>query len=309
MPVPDFDNEGCVNVNVTASGVPPNVLIVLDRSSSMNEMITGGTKWNVGRTGIINLLNTFTGQVRFGLALYPGQNLVCESATSCTVPGERGNVFVDPGPSTVAQITDQLSAPAPAVTTCSQGTPTTETLANLTGYAGLEDTARSNYILLVTDGQHSCDDNPENSAAALLAQSPSIRTFVVGFGSGVDPGELNAIATSGGTTRVGGPPHYYVANDPTALATAFNAIVGSVISCDLTLSGSLTMPMNACTDGTILLDGSMLDCQGMNCGAADGWCVVNPTTIRLLGTTCADFQNTPNANVSGSFRCGSFTPT
>ena len=59
---------GCGGALYGADNVPPNVLIVLDRSGSMNEQITGGTKWDIGRQAINGLVTTYGGGVFFGLA-------------------------------------------------------------------------------------------------------------------------------------------------------------------------------------------------------------------------------------------------
>jgi hypothetical protein len=109
-------------------------------------------------------------------------------------------------------------------------------LTSLLTYAGLEDTTWANYILLITDGQSTCDD-PVPIVTALRAEVPEVRTFVVGFGEGVDPNELNDMAQEGGTAIAGGPPFYYVAGDAASLAGAFAAIAGTVMSCSYTLSG------------------------------------------------------------------------
>src|SRR5262245_39695324 len=63
---------GCNGQPYTANRVQPNVLIVLDRSSSMNEDIGGGTKWEIAKQAITDLLAAEGGQIRFGLAMYPG---------------------------------------------------------------------------------------------------------------------------------------------------------------------------------------------------------------------------------------------
>jgi hypothetical protein len=71
---------------------------------------------------------------------------------------------------------------------------------------------------------------------ALAGQTPPVRTFVVGFGSAVDPAELDGMATAGGTAIAGGPPYYYQADDAASLGSALTTIAGSVLSCSYTLS-------------------------------------------------------------------------
>ncbi|HEY3359918.1 MAG TPA: vWA domain-containing protein [Polyangia bacterium] len=220
---------GCGGQSYAASKVPPNVLIVLDRSSSMNDAIAGGTKWSVAKAAIADLLAAHGGEIRFGLALYPGQDQTCATGQSCGA----GAVFVDPGDATAVSSINTFLGGAH---TCSFGTPTAEELTALESYAGLEDAGRANYILLITDGQSTCND-PIPVVTALQSQTPAVKTFVVGFGSSVDPVELNGMAQEGGTAIAGGPPYYYVAGDAASLGAAFATIAGSVLSCSYTLSG------------------------------------------------------------------------
>jgi hypothetical protein len=219
---------GCGGVTYNATKVAPNVLIVLDRSSSMNDNITGGTKWSVAKAAIADLLTAHASEIRFGLALFPGQDLSCATGGNC----QAGHVFVDPGDATSSSINGDLGS----AQTCSFGTPTAEELTALESYAGLKDAVHPNYILMVTDGQPTCAD-PVPVVTALRGQSPPVKTFVVGFGSAVDPTVLNNMAQAGGTAIAGGPPYYYVAGDAASLGAAFAAIAGSVFSCTYTLSG------------------------------------------------------------------------
>lgn len=218
---------GCEGEAYQAENVPPNVLIVLDRSSSMNDNIGGGTKWEVAIQAIEDVLASHGDRIRFGLALYPGTNQSCSAGANCAA----GAVFVDCGTSTATDINDFLAD----AHTCSFGTPTAEMLTSLLDYEGLQDTTRQNFILLVTDGQSTCDD-PIPAVTALRALTPEVQTFAVGFGQSVDPNELNGIAQEGGTAIPNGPPYYYVADDAASLTAAFATIAGSVLSCTYTLS-------------------------------------------------------------------------
>jgi hypothetical protein len=194
----------------------------------MNDAITGGTKWSVAKQAIANLMTSAAGEIRFGLALFPGTNQSCSTGQSC----HAGAVFVDPGDNTAAAINSFLGG----ANTCSFGTPTAEMLTALTSYSDLKDATRGDYIVLVTDGQSTCAD-PVPVVTQLHNQTPPVKTFAVGFGQSVDPTQLNNVAQAGGTAIAGGPPYYYVASDAASLAAAFAAIAGSVFSCSYTLSG------------------------------------------------------------------------
>ncbi len=56
---------------------------------------------------------------------------------------------------------------------------------------------RARYVLLLTDGSEVCDSDPATRAAEL--RELEVQTIVVGFGPGVESGDLQAIADAGGT--------------------------------------------------------------------------------------------------------------
>lgn len=277
---------GCGGEVYGADNVPPNVMIVLDRSSSMTEQISGGTKWDVARAAINQLIATHGNDVRFGLKLYPGVDLAGDPGMACGP----GLVFVDPADGTGPAITSTLM-----MANTSSGTPTAEALTTLVGYAPLQDATRNNYILLITDGQSNCAD-PIPVVANILAQTPSVRTFVVGFGTGVDPAELDAMALAGGTA---GPnmPYYFQADDAAALDAAFSTIVGSVLSCSYALSEVPPDPNQL----YVWIDGMLVAAD-----PANGW-TYDPVTnqINFVGTTCDALQSGTAGELIVSYGCPS----
>ncbi|MCA9516330.1 MAG: VWA domain-containing protein [Myxococcales bacterium] len=224
---------GCAGDTIAAEAVPPNVLLVLDRSGSMASSPTGGSgrsKWDIAKDAIEALTQGFEDRIRFGLMLYPGTNQSGSQGQQCGA----GRVFIDPGPDNASAINTFIGGAGRT----GFGTPTAEALEWLLDYSGLEDPSRENVVVVITDGVSSCDD-PIPQVTALRDQSPSIRTFVIGFdgtGNNTDPDELNGMADAGGTA-LAGDTRYYAANDATSLGEALEAIAGDVLGCNFRLSG------------------------------------------------------------------------
>ncbi|MFO0725085.1 MAG: hypothetical protein U1E65_14995 [Myxococcota bacterium] len=250
---------GCGSDLYTAEKVPPNLLLVIDRSSSMNEMIGSGatrdSKWNIAKAAIHSLVTTYSGQIFFGLSMFPGQDQACQRNMRC----EPGAINVQVGARHETQVDNFVMGAA----TCN-GTPLAEEMESLVSYPGLGDTTRENYVLLVTDGMPTCSNDPVNGVTGLKNRTPSVKTFVVGFGGGVSANQLRDMARAGGTAR-SGTPEYYQADDAASLRSAFAAIAGSVISCNYALG---TRPPDP-TQLYVYFDGAEVMRSGMP--ATNGW--------------------------------------
>ncbi len=210
---------GCLGVAFQAMPVTPNMLIVLDRSDSMDENGGGDSKWNLARAALDQVLDDHGNAVRFGLDMFAANN-------DCAA----GQINVDIGAGTATTISNTFGSASAA-----SNTPIKATMQALTNYNGLKDTQHPNYVLLLTDGGENCDfGSPSGPVQTLRNQTPTVKTFVVGFGSGVVPSQLNDMATKGGTARPGSTK-YYQANNATELSDAFDTILGTVLSCSYTL--------------------------------------------------------------------------
>jgi hypothetical protein len=217
---------------VAASQVSPNIMMTVDESGSMKDPIGGSnmSKWDA-LTGAVNmLLGQYSGSAQWGLSIFPH-----DASDSCS-PGQ---VDIAVGPNTVQPILAKLATLTDQ--TIGGNTPTDETLqAELGNAAGLADATKANYVLLMTDGEPNCNGNVKSVAATigkLYAETPSVRTFVVGIGDGTasDPSALNSWAEAGHTARTGATEYYQV-NNTADLQAAFQAIVNGVVSCTYQLS-------------------------------------------------------------------------
>jgi hypothetical protein len=165
--------------------------------------------------------------VRFGLLLYPGTSLDCSMGMTC----DAGMVVVEPAENTLEGIDDALAS----ATTCSLGTPTAEALAGVAAGDVLRSSQRPSVIVLITDGMSSCEP-PAPAAASLVERSPSVISYVIGFGDAVDAVELTAIAESGGTASSNPGQGYFHAQDGSELLVALSLATQGALPCSFDLA-------------------------------------------------------------------------
>jgi hypothetical protein len=159
----------------------------------------------------------------------------------------------------------------------------------------LQDATRNNYILLVTDGEANCDD-PVPVVETFAARNPPTPTFVVGFGDGVDPEQLEDMATAGGTALAGNP-NYYQADNAAGLQQALDDIVGEVLSCDYDIPTAPDDPDRL----SVYFDGIRVPRDPTG---ATGW-EYNAANARLTfaGNACAALQSGAVNDLSIVYGC------
>ena len=214
----------------------PQVLFVLDHSSTMNYDLGGGeTQWTAAVTALTELTRDYESSVNFGLMVFP-------SAGECTP----GVVNVDLGPNHADEIDSALPAPPP---TGGNWTPMSQSLDAAADYSPLQSAGRRSFVALITDGWQWCSPyesstryDAVDSTSALTALG--ITTFVIGFGSGVDASLLNRVAQEAGTMLPGCDPSstdltrsdncYYQVDNLSGLRAALSDIVVDITeeTCD-----------------------------------------------------------------------------
>lgn len=147
---------------------------------------------------------------------------------------------------------------------------------------------RSKAIILITDGCNSgSQTNAEAAVTRMRMLNPSVKTYVVGFGSGVCAGELNGLATAGGTSL--GNPGYYDASNAADLADDLRTIITSNISCSYNISTPTSQfdPNKIWVSYTI--NGQTTQVAE---GAANGYVYdSNSNTLTINGSNCTSIQN------------------
>lgn len=207
-----------------APGTAPEVLILLDRSSSMNERVDGTTcpntdcgadsKWSLVKAALEGALPPYEDVVNWGLKLFASSN-------AC---GVSQGVEIAPGLTNAAVIATRLEEVTP-----STSTPTTAAETAAANYLRTLATGAPKYILLITDGiptcgvqtcapdatgqvSTQCDDANAIAAVQAVRDTAGIPTMVVGVGTDLGTGTdtLQKMAVAGGLPRSSSPAYYPV---------------------------------------------------------------------------------------------------
>lgn len=302
----DGGSLDCPSVSVALEPTIPTVMLLIDRSSSMNEAIGDAdptVRWTAVRNALVDpnngLVKRVENQVSFGAILYsavrsgsppPFSEAPCPRVLG-TPATQLGNFVA---------VRDLLLANEPA-----GGTPTEASVRHaLASFPAAPDSPK--VLLLATDGNpDNCDVGDTTDAiksgvedAVRDAHTAGITTYVLSVGSGVAASHLQRIANEGvGQDRLTGTATVYLATTTAALEQAFDDIIRGVRSCQLDLDGNLD-PARA-GEGTVLLDGSMLAYE-------TDWIVVDSNTIELIGSACDAFLTESSVSVTAEFPCGVF---
>jgi hypothetical protein len=290
----------CAAVDLDAERVTPNVLLIVDRSGSMGSEDfptgSGTSRWDALRDALLDtpdgLLFSLQSSIRFGFVSY-------ESGTRGTCPNLRTVPCAIDNYDTI-DMSYSMQNPA-------GGTPTGDSMTAVLGMLDtLVPTAEAGdptIFILATDGEpDTCEDGNdevggriESVDATEASFAAGIATYVISVGSDVGADHLQDVANAGlGRGRTDPDAPYWVANDTAGLNTALATIIGGVVDCRLTLSGSID-PSLACS-GEVRLGGTPIPCDDPN-----GWRAIDATTIELTGTACDDLQG--GAALTARFPC------
>jgi hypothetical protein len=291
---PDPPPMTCGDQVATATRAKANVFIILDKSGSMDD----NNKWTQATQALNQIATNLWDQLRFGFALFPGLG-----GGSCAAP----SIQLAMGDHTAAEI---QAAYAPA----SPGGYTPMRLALQTAFDGdwvsdpadPGDATRSKAVVFITDGQPNCAPNPsdDDTAANVAAQAArffaiGVPVYVVGFGSGVDPAILDAVAMAGGTDAPGASL-YYQANNGAELEMTLSDIGSMLVSCTLVLDSVPPDP----TKIYVKVNGASIardDPNGFTYDPATN-------TITVQGTTCDQLRGSAAPSFEVLFGCAGGGP-
>ena len=312
--VPDGGNTGqndasseeiCGGAAIAIEALPPDLLVVFDRSCSMRrlyestEPYTFGsgpddpmTRWGMSKNALDKIMSQYESRIRFGLMVFPRPYQGC---------GDAPTVNVMPDIANRSEILDKLQQVNPWEA-CPTGlqpgeTPTGDALASVVDQDMFEPSVRDAYVLLMTDGLATCGATASGLGQLVDAiRAQGAKTAAVGLGDIQDPVAaemMNAIGQAGGVKT--SSPWYWYAEDPVGLSEAIGDIVQGALSCSFKL-GEQPPDIDKIY---AYLDGNDVAADPNN-----GWTYdAASQTIEFHGSSCDQVQSGQVKNVSVKFGC------
>jgi hypothetical protein len=308
-PAPTGD-ANCGTQTSSTTKTPTDVLLVLDRSGSMNFSIAEDCccsnscrqavsiklcastsncteRWPALTSAVDTTVRNTTG-INWGLKLFSTRG----AADSCSV-GNGVEVSTGGG---AAAVESAIANASPL-----GSTPTAKAITAATAYLQTVNDGNNRVILLATDGEPNCkahatdpstSDVDGTTAALQAALAAGFRAYVIGIGPSV--GNLDNFARAGGTD------HYFPATSAADLVNALAAISKAVSSCTFTMSQSPPDSNNV----AVYLDGKLVAQD-----AANGWTFgTNSQTVMLNGSACSAITSGTASKVQVLFGCAGQAP-
>lgn len=237
----DYTGDLCFSQSFSADvkTIEPAVYIMLDASGSMADELDPmrPRPWpiDLAQQAIGTVADDIAGEARIGLGQFPFQ---ASEGSTCTTKN-----WLDLGTNSAQDIKNAVNS-----INAVGNTPTGYALNQILDQGLLEDAGdslnarRPKAVILVTDGDPTvaCDTGspvnqrvvaqPEAVSAASRLRASGLPVYVVGFISGANPDNLDAIAVAGGTDAPG-PDAFFTADNPTELVSAISDITQRTVSC------------------------------------------------------------------------------
>ena len=188
-----FDPENACGLStIETERIPGSLLIVFDRSGSMDTEVGGSTRWNLAVAGINSVLTSVSDELNAGLMLFSDSGDCGVSATP--------EVPIAPLSTSRSMISSTLAGSGP-----SGSTPSYAALEAGYNYLDTLSTPGQRGLVLVSDGGESCEFERRDEVMLRVQNEHDAKgrlTFAVGLDFANN--DLSTIAFNGGTPRVPG---------------------------------------------------------------------------------------------------------
>jgi hypothetical protein len=300
----------CLPGEFSLERATPAVMLVLDRSGSMESTFGTGTRWSTLRSSLSTTLPSLGADVELGAFLYPSPGV---TAAQCTVPDAPA---LTPAANQVAAVKSLLSATSPG-----GATPTADAIdAAANALEGSISTDKPRALVLATDGAPNCNpglspltctcvdgkqcvsserclDDARTVGRVRAWSAAGVPTWVIGIAPDTQLASvLDALATAGGRPNAGAH-RFFSAASPTELTTAFAAIQTQLRSC------VFVSPSVPDTGGTVTV---RLDGVEVAEDEANGWLwsAIERGELTLRGAACERAAASTTGMLQLSITCG-----
>jgi hypothetical protein len=292
--------------------LPPEVMLVLDRSGSMRRTPAGDVpmggeadKWTQALAAIDRAVTQTQDVIEWGIGLFPlPVSRVQSDPNRC-----KGDLppSIAPAASNHDAVMNEARTHAPVIDV--GATPTRYAVIAARTFLQARTTKNPKAIVLTTDGVPNCADGDDSKpdvdetvAAVSASAAAGIPVYVIGLSlNGADGHDtLNRLADAGGVARAGAADHFYAVTDPTAFDAALQAIAGRVASCTFALDHDPPSP----DDVAVKLDGQRIpraDGEGWSYGSGN-------RTVVLSGSWCEKAKMQGAGKVSIVLGCPGMPP-
>ena len=291
--VPASGDANCGSTQSKLQKKPVDLLLVLDRSSSMTwgmnssmacntNSTTCSQRWTTIISSLGTVLTSSPAEVNWGLKFFSspgGSGSVDRRSTGGNCVVDKG-VEVPVAPGNTSKIQTQIATAGNA-----GHTPTRLAIDNSVEYLKTVEDGNTKFILLATDGEPNCIPGDKDTTATDLdgtkiaianAAAAGFKVFVLGVGK--------EVANLTGLAQAGGFGKFYSATTHEELSAALASIVGTVAAgCTYQLPSPPVAP-NAVG---VFADKSMIPQSDSN-----GWSYApsSNTTININGAYCEDLK-------------------
>jgi hypothetical protein len=307
------NGTNCGAVPLSLEPVPPDILILLDASGSMNDDTANNTcnngcgltsKWAQATPAIKGVVAETEGSIRWGLKFFADTDATCGVGNGVAVPVGSGNASAIAG--AILGRTNGIGG----VNNGSR-TPTRAAENAAAGYLlGLTDLS-PRFLLLVTDGQPNCmpgnvdsaaDDSAGTVDAVTAAATAGIPTLVIGVSTSASPADatLTDAAIAGGYPRAASPSYYPVSSGA-ELTAALHALIDQTPDCTFALPPPPNSNLSSGGIG-VVVGGAEIPHDPSHTYGWD-YTSTGQTAIEIYGQVCDDINSGAVTSVQVVFRC------